>query len=358
MAPVEIKIFGQDLSVLREVSDDIADKIQSVPGLRDIETTLEMGKPEWQIFIDREKASQAGLTVYQVAQTVRAALMGVVSTRYREGGDEFDVRVRFQEQDRVSREDLDRITIMTPRGDHIPLSQVASIEEGLGPVTITREDQERKVTVRANTYQRDIGSIMEDIMEKTASIVLPPGYFIEYEGIFKDMQEAFVTLSQAFLVALLLIYMIMAAQFESLRHPLVIMMTVPLSFIGVVLGLLLFGKTLSVPAFMGLLILAGVVVNNGIVMVDYINRLRRQGMDPFEAILQGASVRLRPVLITTFTTVFGMLPMALSQTQGSELRSPMAITVASGLLFSMLLTLIVIPVVYSLVDRIKERTTS
>ncbi|OPL12680.1 MAG: hypothetical protein AVO39_11385 [delta proteobacterium MLS_D] len=357
-SPVEIKVFGTDLEVLQSVSDTIVQDIVSVEGLRDIETTLEMGKPEWQVHIDREKASQAGLTVSQIAQSVRSGLMGVVSTRYRVEGDEYDIRVRYREWDRKSKEDVELITIVSPRGDHVPLSQVAAVEDGAGPVTITREDQERKVTVKGNTYRRDIGSIMEDIMQRTAHIELPSGYFVEYGGTFKDMQEAFVTLFQALLVALLLIYMIMAAQFESLRHPLVIMVTVPLSFIGVVVGLFAFGKTLSVPAFMGILILAGVVVNNGIVMIDYINRLRRRGTDPFEAILQGAAVRLRPILITTFTTVFGMLPMALSRTQGSELRSPMAITVAFGLLFSMTLTLLVIPVMYAIVDRIKERKAS
>jgi hydrophobic/amphiphilic exporter-1 (mainly G- bacteria), HAE1 family len=357
-SPVEIKVFGTDLEVLQSVSDTIVQDIVSVEGLRDIETTLEMGKPEWQVHIDREKASQAGLTVSQIAQSVRSGLMGVVSTRYRVEGDEYDIRVRYREWDRKSKEDVELITIVSPRGDHVPLSQVAAVEDGAGPVTITREDQERKVTVKGNTYRRDIGSIMEDIMKRTAHIELPSGYFVEYGGTFKDMQEAFVTLFQALLVALLLIYMIMAAQFESLRHPLVIMVTVPLSFIGVVVGLFAFGKTLSVPAFMGILILAGVVVNNGIVMIDYINRLRRRGTDPFEAILQGAAVRLRPILITTFTTVFGMLPMALSRTQGSELRSPMAITVAFGLLFSMTLTLLVIPVMYAIVDRIKERKAS
>lgn len=355
MAPVEIKIFGSDLGILQEIGEEIITRISPVEGLRDIDTTMKMGRPELLVHIDREKASQAGLSVSQVAQTTRTALMGTVSTRYRQGGDEFDIRVRYREEDRKTREDLDSVTIMSPRGDHIPLYQVASVEDGMGPLTITREDQERKVTIRANTFQRDIGSIMADIAEKTAHITLPPGYFIEYGGSYKDMQEAFTALSQAFLIALLLIYMIMAAQFESLRHPFVIMLTVPLSFIGVVLGLIMFGMSLSVPAFMGLLILAGVVVNNGIVMVDYINRLRRQGMDALEAVIQGASVRLRPVMITTFTTVFGMLPMALSQTQGSELRSPMAVTVAFGLLFSMVLTLFVIPVVYATVDRIKIR---
>jgi HAE1 family hydrophobic/amphiphilic exporter-1 len=214
------------------------------------------------------------------------------------------------------------------------------------------------VTVTANIFNRDIGSIVHDIKKITADIVIPDGYFVEYGGTYKDMKSAFSSLFWALLISIVLIYMVMAAQFESLRHPLVIMGTVPLSFIGVVFGLLLFHKTLSVPAFMGVIILAGVVVNNGIVMVDYINRLRKRGMDPLEAVITGASVRLRPVLITSCTTIFGMLPMALSQTQGSELRSPMAIAVATGLVLSTLLTLFVIPVMYSFFDRIREHASA
>ena len=353
-SPLAIKVFGKDLQVLKSITDGFARKIGTVEGLRDIDTTLKLGKPELQIRVDREKASRVGLTVGHIAETVKAAMLGVVSTKYRIGGDEYNIRVRFRDFDRQSVEDVRNITVVTPAGGRLPLYQVAQIVPEKGPVKISREDQERKVTVTANTLGRDIGSIVADIKEIESTITIPEGYFIEYGGTYKDMKSAFSSLFWALIVSVVLIYMVMAAQFESLRHPLVIMFTGPLSFIGVVFGLFAFQKTLSVPAFMGVIILAGVVVNNGIVMIDYINRLRKGGVKAFDAVVEGASVRLRPILITSFTTIFGMLPMALSQTQGSELRSPMAIAVAAGLIFSTLLTLFVIPVVYSIFDRIRK----
>jgi len=353
--PVAVKVFGKDLDKLRVMADKIAEGCKNVKGLRDIDTTLKMGKPELQIMVDREKASQMGLTVGQIAETVKAAMLGVVPTKYRIGGDEYDIRVRFRDFDRQSIADVGNIKIATPAGNLVPLYHVADFVKEMGPVKITREDQERNVTVTANTFERDIGSIVEDMKSIESEMDIPEGYFIEYGGTYEDMHEAFVSLVQALAIAIILIYMIMAAQFESLLHPFVIMFTVPLSFIGVVFGLIVFHKTLSVPAFMGMIILSGVVVNNGIVMIDYINHLRRKGMNPLEAIVEGATIRLRPVLITTFTTVAGMLPMALSQTQGSELRSPMAVAVAGGLLFATFLTLFVIPVVYSIAGRVKMK---
>jgi len=354
--PVAVKVFGKDLDKLRIMADKIAEGCKNVKGLRDIDTTLKMGKPELQIIVDREKASQMGLTVGRIAETVKAAMLGVVPTKYRIGGDEYDIRVRFRDFDRQSIADVGNIKIATPAGNLVPLYHVADFVKKMGPVKITREDQERDVTVTANTFERDIGSIVENIKSMESGMDIPEGYFIEYGGTYEDMHEAFVSLAQALAIAIILIYMIMAAQFESLLHPFVIMFTVPLSFIGAVFGLIVFHKTLSVPAFMGMIILSGVVVNNGIVMIDYINHLRRKGVKPLEAIVEGATIRLRPVLITTFTTVAGMLPMALSQTQGSELRSPMAVAVAGGLLFSTFLTLFVIPVVYSIAGRVKMKS--
>ncbi|MBU2227010.1 MAG: efflux RND transporter permease subunit [Proteobacteria bacterium] len=286
---------------------------------------------------------------------IMAAMLGVVPTKYRSEGDEYDIRVRFREFDRRSVEDVRNIRIASPTGQFISLYQIADIVQKLGPVKITRENQDRKVTVKANTFGRDTRSIVADIKKAAAGIKIPEGYFVEYGGTYKDMQEAFESLAYALAIAIVLIYMVMAASFESLGHPLVIMLTVPLSFIGVALGLLFFGKTLSVPAFMGFIMLCGVVVRNGIVMIDYINRLRRQGVTAFEAIIQGAVVRLRPILITSLTSTLGALPMALSRTQGSEMRSPMAIALAFGLLFATFLTLFVVPVVYSLFDRIREQ---
>ncbi len=354
-APIEVKVFGKDLSILEEISRSIAERCRDVPGFRDVEISLKAVKPEIQIKVDREKAARLGLTVGEIGRTVKEAFLGIVASRYRIEGDEYDLRVRFQDLDRNSVSDISNINISSPLGPQIPLYQVAEIGYGKGPVEITREDQERKVTVKGNTFGRDMGSIVKDIKERVANISLPEGYFVKFGGRYQDMQEAFSSLSWALLIAIMLVYMIMAAQFESLLTPFVIMFTVPLAFIGVVFGLFAFGKTLSVPALMGVLILTGIVVNNAIVMIDYINRLKKRGIEFGEAIVEGAAVRMRPILVTAITTILGMLPMALSHTEGAEMRSPMAVAVASGLLFSTFLTLFIIPIVYSIVNRVKYR---
>lgn len=354
-SPIAIKIFGKDIAVIDRIAKEIAAVAKTVPGVRDVDTSMKFGKPELRLTVDRERASQLGIPLVQIAETVKGSMLGVVPTRLRVGGEEYDIRVRFKEQDRTSIADVGNIRLLTPAGSVVPLEQLVGIKESLGPIKIFRESQERKVTVRANSFDRDIGSIVEEIKEKVKGISIPVGYIVEYGGTYKDMQESFVSLFWALLIAIVLIYMIMAAQFEHLGHPLVIMFVVPLSFTGVVIGLILFNKTVSVPAFMGFIILAGVVVNNGIVMIDYINQLRRKGVDAYQAVVEGAAVRLRPVLITSLTTVLGTLPMALSTTQGAEMRSPMAVALAFGLLFATILTLIVIPVVYSIFNRIPGR---
>jgi HAE1 family hydrophobic/amphiphilic exporter-1 len=354
-SPVEVKVFGKDLPVLKEVCESIARRCRGIAGLKDVELSLKDTKPEIRIAVDREKAARLGLTVGTVGRAVKEAFLGIVAGKYRIEGDEYDMRVRFQDFDRNSVTDIKNINIPSPLGPQIPLYQIARIGYGWGPVEITRENQERKVTVKGNTFGRDMGSIVRDIKEKVARIPIPNGYFVKFGGRYQDMQEAFSSLGWALVIAILLVYMIMAAQFESLLTPFVIMFTVPLAFIGVVFGLLVFGKTLSVPSVMGILILTGIVVNNAIVMIDYINRLRKKGLAYAEAIVEGAAVRVRPILITAITTILGMLPMALSQSEGAELRSPMAVAVASGLLFSTFLTLFVIPIVYSIVNRVSYR---
>jgi HAE1 family hydrophobic/amphiphilic exporter-1 len=354
-SPIEIKVFGKDLPILKEISISIAEKCRDIPGFKDIELSLKSVKPEIQIKVDREKAARLGLTVGTIGRTVKEAFLGIVAGRYRIAGDEYDLRVRLQDLDRNSVSDIRNISISSPLGPQIPLYQVAEIGYGKGPVEITREDQERKVTVKGNYFERDLSSIVKDIKEKVATIRLPEGYFVKFGGRYQDMQEAFSSLAWSLLIAILLVYMIMAAQFESLVTPFVIMFTVPLAFIGVVFGLYGFGKTLSVPALMGVLILTGIVVNNAIVMIDYINRLKKSGIDFGAAIVEGASVRVRPILVTAITTILGMLPMALSHTEGAELRSPMAVAVASGLLFSTFLTLFIIPIVYSIVNRVSYK---
>ena len=361
-AAVEIKVFGKDLDRLKEIADGIVDRIQDIAGLRDLTHSMSQGKPEYQIRVDRQRAAKLGLMVSQVAGTVQTATLGRVATRYREESEEIDLRVRFQEKFRSDIKEIENIPIVTPSNRVVYVGQVATIEKGEGPIQITRENQARRVTVTANIAGRDLGSVVRDIRGRLGPIEkqLPAGYFMEYGGSYEQMTDAFKTLAIAFLLASLLVYMVMASQFESFRHPFVIMFAIPLGVIGVVFGLLITGKSVSLPVLIGFILLAGVAVNNGIVMIDYINQLWRRGLDKREAIITGAVTRLRAVLLTAFTTMLGMLPMALSRSEGSEFRAPMAITVLAGLLATSLLTLFIVPVIFSLFERVsfkKEKTS-
>ena len=354
-APVEIKIFGEEIDTLKEIGDAIVERIRDVEGLRDVTHSLAEGKPEYHITIEREKASRMGLKVSQIGNAIQAATLGKVATRFREGNEEVDIRVRFQEKFRDSLEDVRNIPIMTPFNTMVTLGEVATITRGEGPIRINRENQARVITVTGNIAGRDLGSVVRDIQGRIADVErgLPAGYFTEFGGQFEQMQEAFVIMAGAFALATLLVYMIMASQFESFRHPFVIMFTIPLAIVGVILALLVSGRPVSLPVLIGFIMLGGIAVNNGIVMVDYINQLKRRGVDKKEAILQASAVRLRPVLITAFTTVLGMMPMALSVSEGAEMRAPMAITVVGGLVATTFLTLFVIPIIYSLFDKVK-----
>jgi HAE1 family hydrophobic/amphiphilic exporter-1 len=354
LAPVEIKIFGKDLHVMREIADNIVARINNVEGLRDLTHTLAQGKPEYQIKIDRERAAKFGLMVSQIGSTVQAATLGRVATRYREEAEEVDLRVRFKKENRDSIQEIQSIPLVTPQNKIVYLDQVATVEKGEGPIQITRENQTRRISVTANIAGRDLGSVVKDIKARMGPIdkQLPPGYFIEFGGAYSQMQEAFLILAGAFALASLLVYMVMASQFESFRHPFIIMFTIPLSLIGVILGLLVSGRPVNLPVWIGFILLAGIAVNNGIVMIDYVNQLRRRGIDSREAIVQGSVTRLRAVLLTALTTILGMMPMALSTSEGAEMRAPMAITVAGGLTATTFLTLFIIPIIYSLFEKI------
>jgi len=355
MTPIEIKIFGKDLEQLKNISGEIAQKINNVEGIRDVDTTLSRGKPELVISIDRERASYLGLTVGQIGSAVKNSMQGSVATQLRQGGEETDIRVRYDEIYRNDIEQIKNLTITAPTGIQVPLKQVAKISQGEGPVKINREDQLRMAAVTANILDRDVGSAVGDIKSELSDYELPSGYFIEYGGSYKQMQDAFSTLSWALALGILLVYMVMASQFESLIHPFIVMVEIPLAFIGVGLALFITRQTLSLPSFMGIIMLAGIVVNNAIVLIDYVNQLRKKGMDKFDALVEGGVTRLRPILITSITTMLGMLPMALARQEGSEMMRPMAIAVIGGLLVSTILTLVVIPVIYSLVEKFSKR---
>ena len=349
-ADVEIQVFGKDFKVLEEISKEVAAIIADIEGVTDIKSSMEEAKPEYHIALNREEINRMGLVSGQVANTIKASTLGQVATRYRFAGDETNVRIKFQEDQRNSIRDIGQIKLTTPMKTQIPLAQVASITREEGPVKIVRDNQSRVVLVSASILDRDLGSVMEEIIEilKPIQATLPDGYFVEYGGQYEQMIDTFITLGQALALAILLVFMVMASQFESLIHPLVIMVTIPLALIGVVIGFLVSGVTISLTSFIGFIMLTGIVVNNGIVLVDYINQLRRKGVEATAAIIEAGSTRLRPVLITALTTIFGMLPMVLDGSEGAEMRAPMAITVIGGLTAATFLTLFVVPSLYSL----------
>ena len=352
--PVQIELFGKELQVLEELAEEVKAAIAEVDGLEDIGSSVEEAKPEQHLVIDRERAAAYGLTVAEVARAVETATLGGVAGLYREAGDEFFIRVRYSAEDRSNSSDLERIAVPTRMGFTVPLRQVAHFEEGAGAVKIERDNQERKVSVSGNLSERSLAEVVADVDTALAGVKanLPSGYRIEFGGTFASMIEAFITLLMALALSILLVYMVMASQFETFVHPLVIMVSVPLGYIGVVGIGLLTGSPISVATFIGIIMLAGIVVNNGIVLIDAINQLRRDGMDRREAIVRGGSIRLRAVLITSGTTITALLPMAVWPGRGAELSGAMAMTVAGGLAASSVLTLLVVPVVYEWFDSI------
>jgi HAE1 family hydrophobic/amphiphilic exporter-1 len=356
-SPIEFNIYGRDLAVLKRIALQVKDTVMTIEGIRDVEISLEESKPEIRMRIKKEEASRLGLTPYEISSQVQTFTIGTVVSRMMMDGEERDIRVRLMEKDRGSIEALKKLPIVTPAGSRVFLSQLVDFKKSFGAVKIYRENQIRRVSVTANYIDRDLAGIVDDIMTRTAGIdaQLPSGYFSQVGGAYKDMQETFTTMFFALLLAVVLVYAVMASQFESLKHPFIIMFTIPLAFIGVVLLLALTGKNISLPVFMGFIMLGGIVVNNGIVMVDYINQLMERMENKLDAVIEGAVVRLRPILITALSTIFGMLPMAVSASEGSEMRSPMAIAIIGGLLASTLLTLFIVPILYTYFSKIKVK---
>jgi HAE1 family hydrophobic/amphiphilic exporter-1 len=322
-----------------------------------VEISLQKRKPEILLQIKKEEASKLGLTPYDISLQVETFTIGTVVSRMMLEGEERDIRVRLEKKDRNSLEALKKLPIITPQGNKVYLSQVVDFKPAFGAVKIDRENQIRKVSVKANYIERDLSGIISEIMEKSKSVVdnLPEGYFYEMGGQYEDMIESFKTMGLALLLAIVLVYAVMASQFENLKFPFIIMFTIPMAFIGVVALMALTGKHISLSAIMGFIMLGGIVVNNGIVMVDYINQLIARGMEKYDAVIKGAVIRMRPILITALSTICGMLPMALSSSEGAEMRSPMAIALIGGLFASTLLTLFIVPVLYTMFSKIKVK---
>jgi HAE1 family hydrophobic/amphiphilic exporter-1 len=353
--PLEIEIQGYDLDSLRAASDKVLRVLRQSDRFADVESSLERGHPEIQIFFDQERAAALGLTVKQISDQVVGKIRGRVATRYSWRDRKIDVLVRLAEDERQSIAAV-RNLIINPQSERpVPLSSVAEVRVAEGPAEIRRSNQERMVLVRANLAYGDLGSGVAEAETLLADVQLPYGLSMNITGQNEEMEASFRSLMFALGLAVFLVYLVMASQFESLLHPFVILFSIPLAAIGVALALWLTDTRLSVIVFIGLIMLAGIVVNNAIVLVDLINQLRERGLDRLNAIREAASLRLRPIMMTTLTTVLGLFPMALGLGEGSEMRTPMAVTVIGGLLTSTFLTLVVVPVMYSLLDRRKDK---
>jgi len=352
-ADVGLEIRGEDLEILQSISKDIINIVESVDGTREVKSNFIDGRPQMEVKLKRDVASTYGLTTAYVASNIRNILSGITATRFRLEGRDVNVILTGEDYLKNSLSSFRLINIQTPVGVNIPLDQIAEIQYSQAPSTVRRTDQVRGITVSASTFNRDLKSVIVDIKEQLEEYRFPNGYTYEFRGQKEQLDEAYKSLTLAVILAVFLVYMIMASQFQSLLYPFIIMLSVPLAFTGGVIGLFLAKLPISVPAAIGAIVLSGIVVNNGIVLIDYINILRSRGKEKKEAIILSGRTRLRPILMTTLTTVLGLIPLALATGDGAEIQAPLAIVVIGGLTLSTLLTLIVIPVIYSLIDDAK-----
>ncbi len=350
----EVQVRGYDLEIARQLALRVKEEMEQVEGITDVRISREEGQPEEIVRIDRAKAASMGLTVSSIAHAIETSLSGTSATMFRDSGEEYKILVRLKEADRLSVTDVLDMTVTSQTGRSVVLKNVVNLHRREGPVRIEREDQQRVITVSGNIAERDLGSVMRDIKERIASIPKPPDFEIMPSGEYEEQEKAFRELLFGFCLAIILVYMVMASQFESLVDPFVVMFSIPLATIGVVLTLIFTDTTFNIQSFIGCIMLAGIVVNNAIILVDYTNLLRRRDAFPLqEAILVGAKRRLRPILMTTFTTAVGLTPLALGLGEGGEVQAPMARVVIGGLLSSSLITLVIIPILYSVFERKK-----
>jgi hydrophobic/amphiphilic exporter-1 (mainly G- bacteria), HAE1 family len=352
--PLEVEITGDDIDELKKTSDAFAKKMRADPLFVDVKSSLEQGAPEVRLYFDQDKVAALGLSTRDVADQVVRQVRGEVATRYSLRDRKIDVLVRSRELDRDSLDAIKRIIINPTSAKPSTLESVAKVEITEGPAEIRRSDQERVAVISANVAGADLGKGAERARQILATLTMPPNMFGKVAGQSSDMRDSFISLLIALGLAIFMVYLVMASQFESLLHPFLILFSVPLALVGAVFALYITHTTLSVIVFIGLIMLVGIVVSNAIVLIDRVNQLRAGGMEKFDALIQAGLTRLRPIVMTTLTTLVGFLPMALGLGEGAELRAPLAITVVGGLIFSTLLTLIVVPVLYQLIDRRKS----
>jgi HAE1 family hydrophobic/amphiphilic exporter-1 len=357
-AAISIEVYGYDFDKSTQYVQDIRNAIKNIPGLKDIDISREEGLPEKVIVVNREKASKMGVNAYQIANLINNNVAGYVATRYRIEGDEYDINVRLREADRETIEHIKSIEINTPVGKRVPVGNLIDIVTKSGPSTIERKKQERVVYLNCKAEGRALSAVVADINKAIAQIPKPSNFDVVIGGAYQDMQDTFQDLLLVLIVAIVLTYVIMAAQFESMLRPFIVMFSVPTVIFGVSVFLFLTGTTFNVITFLGVIMLVGIVVNNAIVLVDYTDILRKRGYGIREALVEAGTKRLRPIMMTTLTTILSLIPMALGTGEGSELSAPLGRAVMGGMSTGFIFTLVFIPVVYMIFETIRERYES
>jgi CzcA family heavy metal efflux pump len=368
---IQVEIIGHSFEETDAIAKKIKEIMEKVPGTVDASISRESTRPELRIEVDRQKAATLGLNMYTIANTLKTLIQGSAATKYREKGQTYDIYLRLEDASRSKIEDIKNLAIIPPlpqeivsfapleeakalrnvKRNQIRLDNIAKIEEVLGPEDIEHKNRERVVKVECNTFRRSSGRIAEDIKKELAKLTIPLDITVDFGGEAEEQKKAFKDLTLLLVLGIILVYMVMAAQFESLLDPFIIMFAIPFTFIGVILGFVLTGTTLSVITFLGIIMLMGIVVNNAIVLISYVIILRARGYSMHDAVTEAGKGRLRPVLMTTITTLVGLLPLALSRGEGSEVWQPLGITMIGGLTVSTLITLLFVPTLYSIFHR-------
>ena len=354
---MEVKIFGESFDKTNLVAENIYNALKDIKGTKDLLISRDRDKAEMKLVLDQEKMTSFGLNTSMVANVIRNRITGLTATKYKEDGNEYDVIVRYDEKYRQSTNDIENISIQTPTGKTIKVGEITSLKHYYSPPNIERENKERLVTVSSAIFGTDVGSVQKALDEKILSMDIPDGVSLEYGGSIEDMQDSFSDILLLMALIVVLVYIVMASQFESLTEPFIIMFSIPFAFTGVFISLFLFNATINVISMIGMVMLVGIVVKNGIVLVDYTNLLVDKGYSLKQAVVAGGRSRLRPVLMTSLTTILAMLPMIVLSGSGSEMWRPMGITVFGGLTFSTIVTLVLVPTIYTIfgVGKVKRQ---
>ena len=358
-APIVIEIQGPRLDALKELASQTEERIARIQGVYSVADSIAEPFPETKMIINKDRASYYRLSVASIAQAANIAIRGVTSSKFKEEGREIDIRVQLKEIDRDKFSKLGLLMVRSPLDLDVPLSDFVMFDRGRGPSEIRRVSQERTVYVYAKIYKRELSHVIRDVRAELNQLAVPQRYNVRIAGESEEVRESFASLRFAFILSIVLVYMIMAAQFESLWQPFLIMFCLPLSLIGVSLALFVTHTPVSVVVILGIILLGGIVVNNGIILIDFINQLRTEGKSLREAVILASHTRLRPILMTAFSSAIGLLPLAMGIGEGAELQAPMAIAVMGGILAATFLTLVVIPALYLIAEEmIRKKTKS